>query len=152
MKLDRFRRGNAYELCLRLGSGLVLHDIVHAIEGGQESRQIVPEATERSFKQTHASRINQLLAKLIEKYAHVHIWKRFAELASTQSTQSFRVLVEWIFRNWGRRVTRTACSDNSNADLGALRSNKFRVCGSGVTYGIYLPLDVPSIDAESKQE
>lgn len=50
MELDRFRRGDAYELCLRLGSGLMLHHVVHAVESGQERRQIVPEAAERSFQ------------------------------------------------------------------------------------------------------
>ena len=77
MQLDCFRRGDAYELGLCLGSGLMLHDVVHAVESGQEGRQIVPEATERSLEQTHASRINQLLAELIEKRPrHVHVWKK----------------------------------------------------------------------------
>lgn len=73
MELDRFRRGDAHELSFRLGAGLMLNHVVHAVESGEEGREIVPEATERSFQLTHARRADQLLAELIEERVRVYV-------------------------------------------------------------------------------
>lgn len=78
MQLNRFRRGDAYELSLRFWSRLMLHNVVHSVQSSQKSCQIIAEATERPFEKTDTSSVDQLLTEVIEKRAHLYVWKKIS--------------------------------------------------------------------------
>jgi len=80
VQLQCFRRGDTHKLGLGVCTGLMLDDVVHAVERGQEGGQIVPKATEGSFQKTHASPRDQLLAEVIEERVYVDVCKGPAKI------------------------------------------------------------------------
>lgn len=82
MQFYRFRCGDADEFGLGLRAGLMLYDVVHPVQSGEKCCEIVAEVAERSLEKAHASSTDQLLSEVIEKRAHVYVWKSSAELAS----------------------------------------------------------------------